>query len=327
MENLYFIYGAEDFLVDEAINKIVSRKQAEYEGYIEVARIDVDEVKDEDLETYLEYHSLFALHRVLVFKNPWWLQKGTRKKKGNKNVVDILEPVIKNCSPELTLVFTSVQAHDANPLVKLLSAHGQKIQCSPLSPAKLRQWIQEKAKSNGWALEPEALALVVNSGQDMYYLDNFLQKMFLQEHRNIITRKDVIDQMENRHEIKIFRLSDAVMEGNTSLALQAYHQLVEQGVYPLVFLKVLSGQIINMAKVKYHLEQGHTPVQIEKELGIKGFMLKKLSEKARRFSWQDIETAITRILYADIDFKKSNKDEQLVLEMMIIDLCTKKPAI
>ncbi|HZK86469.1 MAG TPA: DNA polymerase III subunit delta [Syntrophomonas sp.] len=321
--SVYYFWGDEPYLIDQNISNIIAQIQQENGEEPELLLLDGDETSSLGLGEILQSSSLFALNRVVVIKNPAWLSKSSRKAKKAEEIARILEDYLANIPAGQTLIICASEHQATNPVAKLLSKQVQTVNVKPLSPKLLGDWIKDKCGPRGLSIEPAAVNLLANSGQDMYYLENLLEKVSLLVHNGSIGSKDLADELDSRQETSIFKLTDALLNRNLAASLEAFQQLQEQGQPYLLMLHMITGQLLTMTKIKFYQEGGCSFNQIAEMSKQKEFVIRKMLEKSARFSAQDIRVLFQKLLDLDLSMKSQSKDQRILMETMIIDFCSK----
>jgi len=321
---LYFIWGEEDFLIDQKIKEIHNLLKQENGEEVELLYLDADELSPQQLMQELEFSPLFALQRMVVIKKPSWLGKTQRKANRNENVLKIVQDYIKRENTGQTLVITANEHNSSNPLVKLLDKEAVTQEIKHLNEQQLSSWIKGEFTARGCKINSAGLSLMVKSGQDMYYLSNLIEKVCLTYPGSNITEKDIEEHLIAKDEIKVFKLTDNLLERNLKASLSSFYQLLQQGQHPIFILYMTVRQFLSLGKVKYYQENGTDSQQISRLTGLKDFAVKKLLRQTRNFSWEEIHTLFKEFLAADIKFKSTGQDEKMIMERVIIQICTKK---
>lgn len=322
--DVYFLWGLESYLIDREIQKIISVVQQKSGEEPEILTLDVESLSPRQLLESLDFSPLFSLDRVLVIKRPSWLGKSRKKAGKNDEVQQVLEQYLNNPPAGQTLIITGEEHPASNPIIKLLDKGARVINIKRPDHRALQQWLEQEFQERRREVRPEALALMSDSGQDMYYLANLVEKLCLMHHDRPITADLVEEQLSSNEEIKVFKLTDALMTRNLGAALKAYYQLLSQGESPILFLFMIVRQFVQLARVKHGLDQGLRPEQIEQETGIKAFVVRNMSRRAGQFSWDEIERLFTIFLDADIRLKTSGQDNTLIMEQLIVQICQKQ---
>lgn len=319
--NVYYFWGAEAYLMDQRIKDIVERVREENGEEPELVMVDGDDTSALELGETLQFSALFALSRVVVIKNPAWLGKNTRKAKKAEEIVKVIQDYLAQNQSWQTLVLCSVEYNASNPVSKMLAKQAQIIEVKPLSSKALGDWIKDAFGRRGLQAEAAAINLLANSGQDMYYLENLIEKMALMVNAGIVRVKDLEMELDTRQEIKVFKLTDALLGRNLAASLEAFAQLQEQGQPYLLMLYMISRQLLSLSKVKFYQEAGYSINQIAEVTAQKDFVVRKMMEKSARFSSDDIRTLFKKLLDIDVSFKSESKDQRMLMETLLVDFC------
>ncbi|MDD2372908.1 MAG: DNA polymerase III subunit delta [Syntrophomonadaceae bacterium] len=322
--NMYFIWGEEAFLMDRKIKEIHSLMQEESGEEVELLYLDGDELSPPRLLEELEFSPLFSLQRMVVIKRPSWLGKSRRKSSRNEEILKVLQGYLQRQTPGQTLIITAAEHNSTNALVKLLDKQATVIECKPANPQYLANWIKAEFTARGRKINTAGLSLMVKSGQDMYYLYNLIEKLSLVSEGKTISEKDIEEQVSSRDEIKVFKLTDALLDRNLKASFRAFYQLLEQGEHPVFILFMIVRQFSSLGKVKYYQENRTDMKEISRLTGMRDFAVKKLLSQTRNFSWDEIQYLFKQFLEADIRFKSTSQNDKTIMEGLLIEICGKK---
>lgn len=322
--NTYYLWGEENYLIDREIARIIEASAASGLDEPEVLRVDTDQMSAMDLGQTLEFSPLFALRRVVIIKDPVWLGKSTRKSRKISESLQVLEDYFLRDHPGQVLIITSSEYNASNPVLKLLVKKAQVLNLKPLTPVELGKWCQGELDRLGLEMVPAALQRMVNSGQDMYYLQNLMAKLSLLAWKEPLELKVIEEQLDLRQEVKVFKLTDALMNRNLKVALAAFYQLREQGEPHLLLLHMISRQYFSLAKIKFYQMAGYSQASLAKETGLKDFMIRKLADKSSQFSPEEIRSIFAKLLDVDRSLKSEGKDPDLLMEALLIEICSPK---
>ncbi len=321
IKNVYYFWGAEDYLINKKTNDIVAQLRLDSGEEPELVLVDGDETSALELGETLQFSALFAISRVVVIKNPAWLGKNNRKVKKAEEIVKVIKDYLDQNQTGQTLVLCSPEFNASNPVSKLVAKQAQIIEVKPLSPKALGDWVKAAFSQRGLQVETAAVNLLVNSGQDMYYLENLIEKVSLMVNTDIVRIKDLETELDSRHEIKVFKLTDALLSRNLSASLEAFAQLQEQGQPYLLMLAIISRQLISLGKVKFYQEAGYSMSQIAQLTNQKDFVVRKMMEKSSRFTAEDIRTLFKKLLDIDVSLKSESKNQRILMETLLVDFC------
>ncbi len=320
-KNIYFLWGSDSYLIDREVAGIHTRTTRERGEEAEVIYLNADELNAYELLEAIQFSPLFSLQRILVIRNPWWL--GKSEKRGGKfaEIEQVLADYMRQDFPDQILVLTASEHRIANKLVKMLDNEATVIACKPLSSQQLAEWVTGEFASRGLNAEKAAINMMAKSGQDMYYLQNLIEKTALMVKGRSVVTADIEDELESKIEVKVFRLSDALLKRDPIASLKTYNQLLAQGEHPILFLYIIVRQFMALAKVKYYSEKSYSNRHIAEQTGLKEFMVNKMLDNCRRFSWDELQRLFQTFLYTDNKFKSSSLDDKILMETLIVEIC------
>ncbi|HWP95546.1 MAG TPA: DNA polymerase III subunit delta [Syntrophomonadaceae bacterium] len=323
-EDVYFLWGSETYLIDKEIHKIIARIKEVSQEEPEVLSLEVDSLSPQQLLEALDFSSLFSLGRVVIIRRPFWLAKS--KKRGGKGdeYQRVLEQYLNRPYPGQTIIITAEEHPAVHPLIKLLDQKARVVNIKKPDSTHLQKWLGHEFRDRQCEVRPESLQRMIDSGQDMYYLVNLVDKLCLMYQGRPIGADLVEEQLSSNEEIKVFKLTEALLARNLSAALQAYYQLLFQGGSQPLFLYMIVRQFIQMARVKQCLDQGMRGEQIENETGLKAFSVRNMGKRAGNFTWEDLQGLFATFLDADIRLKTSGQDNNLIMEQLIVQVCKNK---
>ncbi len=69
---------------------------------------------------------------------------------------------------------------------------------------------------------------------------------------------------------------------------------------------------------------GYSSSKIAELTSQKDFVVKKVMEKSARFSKAEIRALLASLLATDISFKSEAKDPQILMETLLVEICSPK---
>jgi DNA polymerase-3 subunit delta len=316
---VYFFYGPEDYLLDQAVEDVIAAaRPAGSEENVELVRLDAEGLTPTQLGAELQLGALFASCRIIVFKKPYWLRSDARKVKYAREVEDLLTDYLAEPPAEQILILTAQEKSASNKIAKLLSSHPAVTTqaVAPWPAARMQAWVRAGIEQAGKRIRDDAVQRIVSSGQDQYYIKNLLDKLVLLPETDI----DAVllqDHLDDKTEIKVFKLLDGVFSRNLPAASVAFYRLLRQGEAPAYIAFMLFRQFYYYSWIKALHEQDCSSADIERLTGQKAFTVKSMLRHARRFSWPEIEGFLAALLQLNIDMKSTGKDAQMQLECIL----------
>jgi DNA polymerase-3 subunit delta len=323
--NAYYLWGEESYLIDREIQKIIAGVAQDNGDEPEVVLVDADEMSAMELGQTLEFSPLFALSRVVIIKKPVWLGKSSRKVRKTEESLQVLQDYFGHDNHGQVLILTSIEYNASNPVAKFLNQQVRMMNIKAPSSTELEEWCKAEFSRRNMRVVPGALKRIVNSGQDMYYLKNLIEKLSLIVKPDVVVGvNEVEEQLDSKQTIKVFKLTDALLNRNLKASLAAFYQLQEQGEHHLLILHMITRQFLSLSKVKLYQEMGYSSGKIAELTSQKDFVVKKIMEKSARFSGAEIRALFARLLETDTSFKSEAKDPRILMETLLVEICSQK---
>lgn len=329
---VYLFYGEENYLQDKYIEKI---KEKVLTPQTRDFNFDILEGREVSLETVAQAAStlpFMAEKRLVVVKEAQFF-KARGKNKGDEVSEDQKIPVqeqrlleyLGNPSPYTCLIFITSEGVDKRKkLYKQVEQVGQVVEFAPLRGGELRNWLVQKAGQNGKKIEPQALAKLAEGGGSLRQLEAEIEKLvtFVGTSPDI-TIKDVDGIVTKPVDNTIFEMVDALGEKKLNQALAALHGLLFDGEPPVRILFMIARQFRLLLRAKAMTGEGYSEKQVASGLQVHPFVAQKILKQGKNFSGQDLSTALSRILEADVALKSTQQPPVLVLELLILSLAVK----
>ena len=224
--------------------------------------------------------------------------------------------------PETTLlVFLDGPLAESNPLLRLLRPVAQVQALAAPAGEALARWIREAAQEKGASISPAAIKPLADLvGNDLWTLDQELEKLSLFASGRPIEEQDVTELVSQVREANIFAAVDAMIDGKPTVALRLLHQLREGGREVSTIIAMVERQLRLLALARDSMDEGLAQQELGQRLGgVPQFAVRKTVEQARRHSWDDITWRYNRLLEADLAIKQGRLEPDLALELLVAD--------
>lgn len=176
----------------------------------------------------------------------------------------------------------------------------------------------------GYRLSEEAVVFLIEQvGSDLGNLHNEITKATLAVgERRPISREDVQRVCGLSGKWSIPDLLEAMGQRRAEQAVGILGNLLEYGEPPLVILSAIARQFRQIFKVKQLLLADLPEPTIQKKLRIWRSSWPIMSRQAKAFGMEDLRWAHRRLMETDAGLKGSAISTALLLEMLVLDLCT-----
>lgn len=229
------------------------------------------------------------------------------------------DPSLSTC-----LIFVISKIDKRKRLHTQLEKFGKSVVFWSLRDEQVIAWISERVKTSGKRIAFQAASLLQGLvGNDLKGLANEIDKLLIYiGDREEIGLEDVKNLAPDVKEYTIFDLISAVGRKEAYKALKVLSRLIKEGVEPTKILGMIVKRFREIFQIKAMLVKKVPFGQIARDLGIREFFLRDIIKEAGNFSVDEIGRVFENLLKADLDIKSSVKSPQLVLELLVLGLCS-----
>lgn len=118
-------------------------------------------------------------------------------------------------------------------------------------------------------------------------------------------------------------LVDAVLNKDLHRAIIIYKDLEMMRQEPIALVALLAYQFRNILQVKILKEQGASNQAIQREIKVHPYVIKLAAERARRFSYEQLNMIITALMETDAGIKQGSMDKNIAFELLLFQLTAK----
>jgi DNA polymerase III subunit delta len=325
---VYFIYGPEDYLIEEEVQKLLNQTLSQKERGFNLHLFNGEEHNSQEIVQTAQTLPMFSHHRFVQVREA---------DRMDEEKVESLMEYIKKPSSSTCFVLQGQTIGPWKKHRKEIEKTGKVIEHTRLKGQGLISWTKDRIAEKGKALSHEAAEYLVEVvGDHLYDLDNALEKAFLTVGAK--QKIELTDVEEVTTEVKIstvFDLTDAIGQQNLERALGILEKALEsKAVFfkkeqegskfadPIPFLlSMMAKQYWSMLVIKQMSSRRQDVGDLAKELGTSPWNIKKLMEQAKSFSEASLREGILRCHQTDLAIKRSGGPKDLLMEKLVIDLC------
>lgn len=307
---IYVLYGIEDFLIKQKLNKIIQENQI---NDLDINYYDLEESNLKSIIDDASTFSLFSSKRMIVVENSY-IFTSTSKKEDTK----VLENYINNPNLENILVFL-VYSEKLDNRKKIVSYMKEKAEVIEFNEVANYSSLVKDLLAPYSMSDSNISFLLDRVGLQLYNLKNEIDKLKIYKESDYeITKQDILDLTVKNIDVNIFHLIDNIILKNKERAIESYFEMIKLGEEPIKIIVMLANQFRLMYQVKILKKQGISVFEMMSILGQKKFPIEKAMEKGKSSSETDLLGILKQLSKLDLDIKTGNIDKNIGLELFIL---------
>jgi DNA polymerase III subunit delta len=291
------ILGADTYLAEAALERLLAdRAPKDRDESVEVFR--GDETTWDRLLGAARMRSLFAEERALV----------VRGAEGLKGDGEGVLAYLGDPTPGVTLILLAAKPDKRKTVWKRIAEGAVVITAEPLRGTRLRSYVEDELRRRRLRISPEALGeLIDRVGGDLRRLMGEADKLLAFAEGGEVSAEDVARVCGRGLGRPLYVLADAFGQRDVGSALEEVEAALEDGERPELVLSALHRSLRQVRGVRQMAEERRPREEMVRRLGLPpnmGFKVPALVESARRWTDQELKTALEALGRADQAIKK-----------------------
>jgi len=310
---VYFLYGGEDFLAEEATGAIV---RAALRGLEREFNLDLFRVGDADIREILAIASSFPMmadRRVVVLRD---IEKLTARD---------LEPLVSYLgapSPSTTLIVVGGKLDMRKKPYLDLKRRWPSVECKTPYENELPGWVEGRVRKAGRRISADASRLLVAYvGASLRGLQSELDKLFTyMGDKESISVDDVGSVVGFSREFSVFELQRAIGSRDRRRAAEILERMLEMGQSVPFILVMLTSYFNSLWKAETLRRRGLSQSDMASELQMSPYRVRELAAALKQFSLEEIEQAFCLLAAADLEVKTTSAGPRQVMHPLLARL-------
>ncbi len=331
---VYLFYGEERYLQEELISHLAAAFLGQNSEYGR-EKYDGNTLSLGQVVERLDEKGLFSSRKLLIVDNPPYLAppkkneekddtgKETPQGSIDKSHVEFLGKYLEQAAAgdqQSILIFLTRGVDRRKKIFKILDKYGTVSECSPLKGEALASWIRNKVSRLGKKIDKQALEKILLSGnRDLNFLSNELSKYtaYLGPDEEMITADVVENLFSGDIQGDVFKLSDAIAEGDITSAQNILNLLFRRREIPLLIFFMLVRHYRLLLQAHSLMEDGLPQQEFASSLEVHPFVAGKLREQAVLYSGRVLEEVLIALQDADRQIKTGRIEPERALELTL----------
>ena len=317
MENIYLIYGNENYLIKKKLDEIITKNNIEKDNII---RYNLDEVIVSEAIIEASTVSMFQTSKLIICEGCKFLT-GENKKEINHNI-DMLLEYINHPFSDVYLVFIveKEKLDDRKKIVKELKKISKVVECKKIENYNLNSYLENYIKDKGYIITSKNINLIISiAGLDLANLINEIDKLLIYKDTDKnISEDDIKNLICVNIDDNIFALTNAIMNNQKEKIIKIYKDLISMGEDEIKLIATLANQFRLLLQVKLMKNNGYSDNEMISTLKEHPYRIKLA--KNSLFGEDKLKDKILKLSELDYKIKSGNIDKNLGLELFLLDI-------
>lgn len=327
----YLLYGTEQYLLDDILQKIVQAALPEEEHEVNLSIFDLEETAIQDVIMDAETFPFFGERKVLICKSPTFLKPKPDKLQIEHNIETLQTYVASPVDFSIIIFVASFEKVDERKkIVKLLKKNGSAVHCEPPKERDIHQWITALAKELNITIERQAEAIIAEEiGTNLLGLKSELEKMALYAGDERVITAEIAELLISRQtSSSALKMVDSIMNKDLAKTLSIFKDLQKQNEEPIALLALIASQFRLIFQSKTLKSKGYTQAQIAQQIKAHPYAVKMAMQRERGFSNEQLGAIIHELANTDAKMKQGKMEKNLAFDLLLYRLIevTKEPA-
>lgn len=321
-------YGAEDFLMSWAVDKVVDANVEEENRDLDVRVIDGETAEAYDILSEAKAYSMFSPKRVVIVKNYLPLHKKSADA-GMEELAEYAKDTksSSDSNPSI-LIFLLESMYSVN-----LTSYGKQMikncasyEFSRLEKADLNAFINKRVRGASKMIGGRELAHLIDvtgyynrgSGYYLNQLDSDLVKLTAACEGDTIDISLIDEVMMGEGDKYVFDLVEALVGGNRGKALEIAETIIREEDGSMAVMALLTKQFEIMYDALELSDRGMSISQMAKLTGVNEYRFRKAYTAAMNYRPDKIKALLMSLYDIDRDIKRGDIDKDLALELFVV---------
>lgn len=319
---VYYLYGEEVFLRDEAEAELVGRLLPAGASTLNREALAGDEADAAAIIGRAQMVPVLAPRRVILVRGADRL--GARDLQALAAYLDA--PV-----PTASLVFSAAKLDMRTRFAQALLRQAVVCRFERPQGEELRAWVRERLARRQRRIGDEALDLFLSLvGEELHHIDSELEKLALYLGDRAEAGPRDVEAVGGAGRFRtIFDLTEALGSRPPDAALAALRDLLEGGEEPLSILGMMARQYRMLIRARRALDGGIAEAGLASMVGIPPRHVPALARQARALSREALEAGLQALRGADLELKSGarGKGQGGILDRLVIALAHETPSV
>lgn len=315
---LYVLHGEETYLRDYYLGKLRELLLSGGMGEFNLHEIKAKDMSPHALEEAVDCLPMMA-DRTLVMVTDYDLFKAGEKDR--EEYIRIFGQLPEYVCVVFLYDLIDYKGDARTKLAGALKQYGTVVNFVRQDQGDLVDWVRRRFRALGKDIDSRlALELIFLCGDLMNNLIGEIEKIGAYAKQPHITRADIEAVATPQLDAVVFRMTDAIGEGNFDKGMSVLGELYQMQEPPIKIMWSLGRQMRQLYSARLALEKGRGREWMVSLWGLKPYPADKLMQSARRFTLPWCRRAVVLCGQTDLAMKSTGQDGQELLTTLLLKL-------
>lgn len=339
---ILFLFGEEEFLLEEAYEKLLEFFLSEDKSYSESEIKDAEEHSQTDIINSCNIFPFISKRRIVTVNNFDKLFSGRISKKTEqsspfanylKSPQDTTILILKANVKKLNGLSTAMESKSNKAKAeKIISSSGfpyhtiltnyDWIEFPKVWENQLSSWVVKRFKSKSKNISPEAASiLVMHTNPNLRDLASEIDKILLYiADRKEITVEDITFLIGENREFNVYELQKAIGKRDLPLSLKILENMLSTDRKEMLIMTVLINYFTALFKLIEESVLNPDRYKLAASLGINPMFVSEYLATIKLYTPEEIEKAFQALTESDAALKSTSTDSLFIMQKMLIKI-------
>lgn len=320
---VYFLFGDEEFLIDEAVDRIIAGAVDESTRSFNFDLLFGADVTALDIAERASAYPLMADYRLVVVREIDRMFAMRGRPDSDSSFIRYLRSPLSTTVLLLTAATSEFMTRGkAKAPYDQLLEHATAVQFKKIYDREIPSWVSARIRARGREITPDAVELFTgHAGGTLRVLSNEIEKLFTYiEDRKRITAEDVRSVVGASRVYNVFELQKAIGARNQELAIEIAGRMLGGGESEQMILAMLVRYFTILWRLTELRSRTGDNNELARAIGISPYFVNEYLAALNRYPLQNIRAAFEHLLETDVTLKTTRIDSRLAIEMMVLGI-------
>lgn len=315
---LYIIYSKQKDLINREIKRISKNRLKEINEFTFI-KIDAENTTYEEIAFECSALPLGYDNKLVVVNYAPFLKEAKKKKNADNDYASLKETLL-NLDDNIDVIFTLNEDEftSKHELSEVIRNNAKIISFKPITKDDWPKYVEQYFIKRDANITKDAVnELAKRTEGDLSRFHNEANKLML--YTNNVTLVDIVSFVSKPLEENAFLLTEALLKGKISTALEIYSDLKIKNFEPVALLPVIASQFRFINQVKYLSDCGLNESSIASNLRANPYRVRKSMQVAYKISQNKINNVLDKIYQLDYTIKSGQIDRFVGFELFLIN--------